>query len=244
LQVPARIVTVSRATEQQLLRRGVPGQGITVLHNAVRPQLRQIPAEASVLRRKKIDLEILPEEMVILCVGRLSKEKAQIDMVRAMQHLRQMSPKRAVRLMIVGDGPERTRISQAIQSADLGKRVVLAGHLKDPTPYYEAADVVAIPSLSEGSPNALLEAMAFGVPVVATEVGGIPEIVTHGETALLVPARNPGAMAAAIDLLFSNPDKGIALARQARRKVETDYSLESRANSLVSIYAEVNRLRS
>src|SRR5713226_7036031 len=83
LQVPARIVTVSRATEQQLLRRGVPGQGITVLHNAVRPQLRQVPADASVFRRKKIDLGILPEEMVILCVGRLSKEKAQIDMVRA-----------------------------------------------------------------------------------------------------------------------------------------------------------------
>jgi len=181
--------------------------------------------------------------MVILCVGRLSKEKAQIDMVRAVQQLRQISPTRAVRLMIVGDGPERARISQAIQSAGLQKHVVLAGHLKDLTPYYEAADVVAIPSLSEGSPNVLLEAMAFGVPVVATEVGGIPEIATHGETALLVPARNPGAMAAAIDLLLSSPGTGISLAQHARRKVETEYSPESRAQSLVSIYAEVNRLR-
>jgi len=144
-----------------------------------------------------------------------------------------------VRVFIVGDGPERERIVQAIQSAGLEESVSLTGHLKDLAPYYGAADVVAIPSLSEGSPNVLLEAMAFGVPIVATEVGGIPEIVTHGETALLVPAQDPGAMAAALARLISEPGTASALARQAREKVETDYSPESRAKSLVSLYAEV-----
>jgi glycosyltransferase involved in cell wall biosynthesis len=244
LQAPERIVTVSLATKQQLLRHGIAGQRITVVHNAVQVrQHHQIQNDASILRQKKIDLGVLPDEKLILCAGRLSQEKAQIDMVGALIHLRKLRPDLAVRLMIIGDGPERERISQAIQSAGLEKSVVLTGHLKDLTPYYEAADVVAIPSLSEGSPNVLLEAMAFGVPVVATEVGGIPEIVAHGETALLVPARDPGAMAAAIDRVISDPCTASTLARQARKKVETDYSPESRAKSLVSIYDDVYRQR-
>jgi glycosyltransferase involved in cell wall biosynthesis len=243
LQVPERIVTVSLATKQQLVKRGVPGERIAVLHNAVQSRPLQSRVDAAALRQKKIDLGLSPDEKIILCVGRLSKEKAQIDMVSAMHHLRQRCPDLAVRLTIFGDGPERERIAQAVRSAGLEKHVVFAGHLKDLAPYYEAADVVAIPSLSEGSPNVLLEAMAFGVPVAATRVGGIPEIVAHEDTALLVPARDSAAMAAAIDRLLSDPGTASALARRARNKVETEYSPESRGNSLVHIYADVYRTR-
>ena len=240
LHSPQRIVTVSLATKEQLRRHGVSGERITVIHNAVPAQLhRQALNDASAIRQKKIDLEVSPDENVILCVGRLSKEKAQIDLVAAIAHLEKQRPDLAVRVFLIGDGPERERISQFIQSAGLEKSVVLTGHLKDLTPFYEAADVVAIPSLSEGSPNVLLEAMAFGVPIVATDVGGIPEIVTHGETAFLVPAQDPVAMAAAIERLISEPGTASAMARQAREKVETDHSPESRAKALVSIYDEV-----
>ena len=79
--------------------------------------------------------------------------------------------------------------------------------------------------------------MAFGVPVVATEVGGIPEIVTNGETALLVPA--PAAMAAALERLISDPGVAANLAQQARKKAETEYSPEWRAKSLIGIYDDV-----
>lgn len=237
LQAPEQIVTVSQATKEQLLRHGIPGERITVVHNAVPAQPHsQVRNDAATLRQKKIDLGVSPDEKLILCAGRLSKEKGQIDMVGAILHLRKLRPGLAVRLMIIGDGPEHERISQAIQSAGLENSIVFTGHLKDLTPYYEAADVVAIPSLSEGSPNVLLEAMAFGVPVVATEVGGIPEIVTHGESALLVPAQDPGAMAAAIERLISDPGTASTLARQARQKVETEYSPETRAKDLISIY--------
>jgi glycosyltransferase involved in cell wall biosynthesis len=240
LQAPQRIVTVSAATKEQLRRHGVSGERITVIHNAVPAQLhRQALNDTSLIRQRKIDLGVSPHEKVILCAGRLSKEKAQIDLVAAIAHLGKQRPDLAMRVFIIGDGPERERISRAIQSAGLENSVVLTGHLKDLTPYYEAADVVAIPSLSEGSPNVLLEAMAFGVPIVATEVGGIPEIVTQGETALLVPPQDPGAMATAIARLISEPGTASALARRAREKVETEYSPLSRAKSLVSIYDEV-----
>ena len=242
LQAPQRIVTVSAATKEQLRRHGISGERIAVIHNAVPAQLhRQAPNDVSVIRQKKSALGVSPDETVILCAGRLSKEKAQIDLVAAIAHLRRQRPDLALRVFIIGDGPERERISQAMQSAGLEKTVVLTGHLKNLACYYEAADVVAIPSLSEGSPNVLLEAMAFGVPVVATAVGGIPEIVNHGETALLVPARDPGAMAAAIEQLLSDPATASSLAGQARRKVETEYSPESRAKTLIGIYEDVFR---
>lgn len=242
LPAAARIVTMNQVFQQELLARGTPRDRMTVLHNAVpaRPGYRA-GADAETLARKKADLGISPDQKIILCVGRLSREKAQIDLVAVLQHLRRMRPSRSVRVILVGDGPERARISQAIQSAGLSDSLSFAGQVENVAPYYEAADVVAIPSLSEGSPNVLLEAMAFAIPVVATRVGGIPEIVTHGETALLVPSRSPQAMAEAIDLLFSNPGTAMSLAEQARKRVERDYSPQARADFLVEMYNQVHR---
>lgn len=243
LPAAAQIITMNRGFQEQLVQRGIPRKRITLLHNAVRlPQGNDTSRfDAAVRSRKKADLGLSPEEKVILCVGRLSREKAQIDLVPVLQRLQQMRPNIALRLILVGEGPEQARISQAIGAAGLENSIFFAGQLKDVTPYYAAADCVAIPSLSEGSPNVLLEAMAFGVPVVATAVGGIPEIVTHGESALLVPSRSPGAMAEAMDLVLSNPGTAMNLAEQAARRVEKEHSPEARADALVEIYSTLCR---
>ena len=242
LRAAARIVTMNRPFERQLGRSGIRGERITVLHNAVRPASDgPVPVDAATRQRRRADLGIAPDERIILCIGRLSKEKGQLDLVAAIDRLRQMRPAEPVRLILAGDGPARPQIVEAIQTMGLGGQVTLAGHIPDIGRYYQAADLVVIPSLSEGSPNVLLEAMAAGIPVVATPVGGIPEIVTHGETALLVPPQNPGAMAEAIDLLLSSPGTALRLAQQARAKVETDYTPEARARSLLEIYAGLLR---
>ena len=229
---------MNRPFERQLGRSGIRGERITVLHNAVRPTSDgPVPVDAATRERRRADLGIAPDERIILCIGRLSKEKGQLDLVAAIDRLRQMRPAEPVRLILAGDGPARPQIVEAIQSMGLSGQVTLAGHIPDIGRYYQAADLVVIPSLSEGSPNVLLEAMAAGIPVVATPVGGIPEIVTHGESALLVPPQNPGAMAEAINLLLSSPGTAISLAQQARANVETDYTPEARARSLLQIYA-------
>jgi glycosyltransferase involved in cell wall biosynthesis len=98
---------------------------------------------------------------------------------------------------------------------------------------------MAIPSLSEGSPNVLLEAMAAGVPVVSTAVGGIPEIVGNGKHAILVPPGDPAAMAGAIDVLLSNSDTADKLARAARNLAAAKYSPEQRARLLIKLYSDV-----
>ncbi|MGH9502222.1 MAG: glycosyltransferase family 4 protein [Terriglobales bacterium] len=241
LRGAARVITMNGAFQQQLMRRGLPVERLTVVHNAVAIPGHPAGRETLAQQRKKGELGISPDAKLILCVGRLSREKGHIHMVAALRQLRHVQPGREVYLIIMGEGPEKLRLTQAIQSSGLDKHVMFAGQLKDVAPYYEAADVVGIPSLSEGSPNVLLEAMAYGVPVVATSVGGIPEIVTHEKTAMLVPPRHPVAMAEAIEGLLSNPAMAANMARLAKEKVEKDYSPESRAKTLIDIYTAACR---
>jgi glycosyltransferase involved in cell wall biosynthesis len=235
----ARIVTVSEDFKRVLVGRGMPEERITVLHNSVQTPAGNVPIDSELLCRNKRALGISENEKVVVAVGRLSREKGQIDLVFALNHLRRVRPDMTVRVVLVGEGPDRGKILKAAESLGLAKWITFVGHQHNVAPYYEAADVVAIPSYSEGSPNVLLEAMAFGVPVVATTVGGIPEIVTHGETGLLVPPGQTEPMASAIDLLLSNANLAGNLARQARATVEKSYSPEYRARALLQTYSDV-----
>ena len=178
-------------------------------------------------------------ERVVLAVGRLSEEKAFVDLIVAINKLGQLRPDLPVRLLIVGEGPERARIERAVHNLKLQDRVRMVGHARDVRPYYRLADVLAISSVSEGSPNVLLEAMAAGVPVVTTSVGGISEIVADRETALLVEPRNPDAMAAAMNLLLSDPRLSETLVCNARKLVKGQHSPQSRARFLLKLYQEV-----
>jgi len=239
LPAAARVVTVSDEFKRRLITRGVPEEQITVLHNAVQTKNGEVPIDPGTRCRNKQTIGSSPEEKIVLAVGRLSREKAQIDLVFALHHLRRLRPEMAVRLVLVGEGPDKAKILNAAESLHIAESVTFAGHQHDVAPYYQAADAVAIPSHSEGSPNVLLEAMAWGIPVAATTVGGIPEIVKHSETALLVSPRRAELMASAIDLLLSNTNLAASLARQARALVESSFSPESRATRLLQIYTDV-----
>jgi glycosyltransferase involved in cell wall biosynthesis len=174
----------------------------------------------------------------VLTVGRLSREKAHTDLVLAMKRLRELAPEIPTRLIVVGEGPERDRIQQTARECDLAESVTLTGFASDPRPYYAIADVAVLSSLTEGSPNALLEAMAARVPVVATAVGGIPEIVQDRESALLVPARQPDALAAALASTFADPAAAIRRAAAARALIETRHSPQARVAQLSKLYRE------
>ena len=138
--------------------------------------------------------------MNVLCwlSADLSREKSHRDLLAAFNHLCVTHPDIALKLIIVGDGPERARLEAAVEEYGLSERVVFTGQVSDVGLYYATADVFALPSQSEGSPNVVLEAMAAKLPIVATAVGGVPEILEDSETALLVPVNNPVAMAEAI----------------------------------------------
>ena len=233
LRAPARIVTVSRAFERQLRDTGVADDRITVLHNAIDPDWMVGALNREAARSR---LGIGNEERVVATVGRLSSEKAHVDLVRAVALLDRDMP---VRILIAGEGPERSSIEHLARELGISERVTLAGFLGDPRPLYAAADVIALSSLSEGSPNALLEALAAGIPVVATAVGGIPEIVTNEETALLVAPHSPEALAAAIRRIFAEPEASRARADRARTVIASRHSPAERVRKLTELYREV-----
>lgn len=238
LQSPSQVVTVSQSFARQLESRGVPGSQIMVLQNAIDPDWcpdfdNQDIAAADLFPG------MLQTEKLVLAVGRLSREKAFPDLVAAVARLKQTRPDLAFRLVIVGEGLERGNIEVAVRQAGLERQVHLAGHVNDVRPYYRAADLLAISSWSEGSPNALLEAMAAGVPVVSTEAGGIPEIVSHRQTAFLVPVRDSAALADAIGLVLLDRTLAEGMAERARQLINQQYSPLSRTESLVRLYGRL-----
>ena len=232
-----RVVTVCQAFAEELAgSSGLSIDKISVQHNAIRRQPSVSTTDVAALRSR---LAIGDDERVVLSVGRLSREKAQIDLLTAFQLLRETKPDISVKLIIVGDGPERTRLEATAESLGCKDRVAFSGQVSDVRPYYAMADIFALPSLSEGSPNVLLEAMAENVPIVATAVGGVPEMVVNDESALLVPPNDPPSLSASIAKLLTDKVVAQRLVRAAAALVDTRYTSDNYGRSLVKIYSDV-----
>jgi glycosyltransferase involved in cell wall biosynthesis len=219
LRAAAHAVTVCGPFRDQLIARGVKPERITVQHNVIREWQgdRTDPGRSRAARALRQSLGIGDQTPVLLTVGRLSHEKGHLDLLNAFAEVIRAGTD--AHLVIVGEGPERAAIEAATARYGLQARVTLAGHQNQVQSYYDAADFFLMPSHSEGSPNALLEAIAAGVPVIASRTGGIPEIITHEATGLLTPPRNPPALAAAIRSLLGHPERAAALAARASKEI-------------------------
>jgi glycosyltransferase involved in cell wall biosynthesis len=233
-----RVVTVCEAFAKELVKMGLPRARIHVQHNSIRPEPEPAVSarEMHAFRRK---LGVKDDERMILAVGRLSKEKAQIDLLRAFKNLSDTHAEINARLVIVGDGPEREPLEAAVASLGIGARVIFTGQVNKVEVYYAAADVFANPSDSEGSPFVLLEAMAANLPIVATAVGGVPEMFENNQSALLVPANDPQAMADAIARVLSDEQLAQRLAASAATLGSFRFSPETYVRSLAKVYREV-----
>jgi glycosyltransferase involved in cell wall biosynthesis len=168
----------------------------------------------------------------VLFVGRLVERKGVAGLLDAVGRL---PAALGTRLEIIGEGPERPRLEAQIRQAGLHDRVVLRGRVStaDLRAAYAAADVLVLPSVldsrsdTEGLGVVLLEAMSYGVPVIASRIGGIPDIVGDGETGLLVPPGDPGALAAALERLAVDPGLRQRLGSAGREHVRAHFSWDS-----------------
>jgi glycosyltransferase involved in cell wall biosynthesis len=231
-----RVITVCGAFAKQLERAGVQAKRIEVCHNSVVAPARATNEDCAAL---KFSLGITEDERVLLVVGRLSREKGHRDLIDATALLHKMNPELNFKLVIVGDGPERAHLQRAASEVGLSRRVLFIGHVEDIAPFYAIADALALPSHSEGSPNVLLEAMAGEVPVVATNVGGIPEIAVAEESALLVAAHDPQLFAGALRRILTNPQLAQTIRANAKARVDAHFSPKAYAQSLIRIYQEL-----
>lgn len=237
LREARRVLTVSVPFRNELSAHGVSPGRIEVIHNAIRPDWgsRARQAEEAVALRKK--LGIPGDRKVILIVGRLSREK---DHLTLLESVAQLMPITAPHLLIVGEGPERPRIEERIRRLGLVDHVTITGQQSSAEPYYGIADLAVLSSLSEGSPNALLEAMAAGVPVVATAVGGIPEIVTDGESALLVQPKDLSGLSGAMArILVKEPGLARELVERSTTLIRDRHAPEMRVRKLLAVYQNV-----
>jgi glycosyltransferase involved in cell wall biosynthesis len=229
-----RVICVSNDLVTECRRAGVRAERLVLLENGI--DLAD-HARATPTADAKVRLGLDPTRPLIGAVGRLSPEKGFDLLVNAIALLR--NRERAARLVIVGDGDESARLRAMIERLGLGPDVRLAGFQSDPRPYYEAFDVFALSSLREGLPNVLLEAMALGVPCVATRVNGVPRLIEDGVSGRLVQPGDAAALAAGLAELLSDEPLRQRLSAAARSVVEERYSFARRMERLAGLYDEV-----
>lgn len=215
---------------------GVPEAKVTQLYNGVDSQ--RFSPDASNDAALDNESFFAPDSIVIGTAGRLMAVKDQPTLIRAfialMRLVPEMSPR--LRLVLVGEGPLRAQCQQLIQEAGIDSQCWLAGARDDVPQLLRRMDLFVLPSLAEGISNTILEAMATGLPVVATEVGGNAELVVAGETGRLVPANDPEAMAAALAEYVRMPAEMTSHGAAGRARVEAQFTMEKMVEGYLGIY--------
>jgi glycosyltransferase involved in cell wall biosynthesis len=216
------IVCVSRTLAGEVSKRlGVCDSTLRVICNGVDLARFAAPLERDGIRRA---LGVASDEYCLVSLGRLRRDKGHDLAIRSMREV--LKDEKRARLLVVGDGPERARLSALVRELGLGRAVSLLGQRDDVPAILAAADGVVCASRSEGFGLAVAEAMAAGVPIVATRVGAIPEVLRDGEDGLLVPSEDPAALGAAVVGLMRDPSRAEALRARAQSRAEEEFSLE------------------
>ena len=183
------------------------------------------------------ELGIPADALVAGVVGRLSPEKGHAVFLRALAQARMREPR--LHGLIVGQGPERETLEKELSRLDLSGRCVFAGHVRPLAPYYNAMDMLVLPSFSEGMPNAALEGMAMGLPLAASAVGGVPEVVRHGETGLLLPPGDVLALADALLRLAGDAQERARLGQAGREYMAARHAPQVRTQAILTLYARI-----
>jgi glycosyltransferase involved in cell wall biosynthesis len=207
----------------QLLKshRGFPDDKVAILHHGLRKMEKLNPEEISSLRSRFH----LNGDMVIGNVSVMEYSKGQQFLIEAMVPLVKTFPQ--MKCLIVGDGKERKVLEDLARNLGVGERVIFTGHVpQDPAAYMALMNVFVHPSLDEGLPYVIFEAMSLGLPIVSSNVGGIPEQITDGKSGLLVPPGNPSAIAEAVTRCLTHPQLARDLGRNAYEKHQSSFTME------------------
>jgi glycosyltransferase involved in cell wall biosynthesis len=226
-------ITVSSEDRRRLHEAGISEGAIALIPNAIEIDEASVPGDrADVLR--SFDL---PEQSVVCCaVGRLVWAKGYEVLIEAIAQLAQRHPH--LSCLILGEGARRAELEAQIARADLQGRLRLTGFRTpgETLSIVKACDVFVMPSRSEGTPVALLEAAALGRPILASQAGGIPELVSDGEQALLVPPGDASALAAGLSRLIGDPEFAARLGAGAQRRVRREFSLPAQVDAVMQAY--------
>lgn len=228
-----QIIAVSNAVKDELCRyQWTPPQKISVIYNGINPEIyqRQPPPSLS-------SLGLAEELPVVGTVARLERRKGVRYLIEAVPLIE--SGYGPVNCVIIGEGPEKDALEERVRQMRLTERIKFLGFQEDIAQFIQLFDVVVIPSIQEGQSIFCLEALASARPVVASAVGGIPEMIRDGETGILVPPANPEAIARGVIALLRDRELAQRLAEKGRQLVVSEFSQSQMLRKIEEIYEKV-----
>lgn len=229
-----KIHTVSESLRRHLVEHGFPAEKITAIINGVDTERFQ-PVDKAAVRAQ---LGLPAQGRFIGIVGRFDPNKKHLLLIEAFNQMAARLPD--ARLVIVGDkGAEKDKIHAAVQASPARDHIHLAGFQPNPTPWYQALDLLAAPSVFEGLSNAVLEAMACGVPCLAHTACGNAEVITSGADGFLAALDSADLLAAELHRVLADPAELAAVGARARARVMRDFSMDAMVRNYARIYREV-----
>ena len=229
-----RIITLSTTMEQELKKEAVEPSRLCSIINGV-DLLRYNEIKEKGQLRKILGIS---NKKTIIYTGRLSVEKGVDFLIHSFSKVKEEI---ACQLIIIANGPERENVARLLDHHHLSKSVILIEEADEIARYLNAADVFVLPSRFEGLSNSLLEAMACGLPVISTRVGGSVDIINDGINGLLIDVDNEEQLARAISKVLNEPLQGIEMGRNARKKIEDSYDLNKITDRYLELYNKLDR---
>lgn len=230
-----RLVAVSSKIRDELLRTGTRPERVTVVLNAIDPTAFRRDRRREAHARRQLGIAL--DAFVIGAIGRLDRRKRFDVLIEAFAALRPFE--RRLCVVIAGEGPARAELEATIQRLNLGKQCQLLGLQSDIAQVHHTLDLFVQSSETEGTPNVVLEAMAFETPIIATDVGGTNELVRADIDGLLVPPGDIELLRAAMERVLSCPAQARQRAVTARARVETHLSFDARMRQIEAVYDDL-----
>ena len=230
-----RVVAISDEIRRVLLSQGVPGDRVVTVRSAVDPS--GIPHQCRDRAAFLSEMEFPEDARVAGMAAQFIRRKGHHVLLEAVPRVLEAVPR--ARFVLFGRGPLEEEVRQAVTDAGLQDHVRLAGFRRDLPHLLPCLDLLVHPAFTEGLGVALLEAGAAGIPVVGTRAGGIPEVVVHGRTGLLVPPGDAGELAGALGALLGSPERCRAMGQEARRFVEEERSVDAMVEGNLAVYRDV-----
>jgi len=228
----SHFIAVSGGLQKALIQQGIPEPKITVIYNGLNPEIFQGAGRASGRWREKAGFN--PGIPLVAIVGRLHPVKGHRYFLRAAAEI--LKERTDVHFLVVGCGPERDRLEEYTRRLNIAGHVTFTGFIADVSELMPDLNLLIVPSLWEGFGLTALEAMAVGVPVVATSVGGLPEIVEHGTTGLLVPPADEAGLTRGIAWMLDHPQEAVEMAAAAKAVVEEKFTASAMARKTEAVY--------
>ena len=240
-RVTDRLVAVSPEVRDELVGLHVaPSRKFTVVRLGIElePRVRFDGDAAEVRRRHGIPAE----KFVVGWFGRMPAVKRTDDLLTMLAGVRERGVDAL--LLLVGDGDDRERLEQRAHDLGLARSCLFVGYQEDVAPWYAVCDTVCLTSASEGTPVTIIEALAAGRPVVATRVGGVPDVVDEGETGFLVRPRDTHALAERLEILARDPERRIAMGAAGRERTLERYAVDRLVDDVDALYRDLLAARS